>query len=283
MSRASEEVLLDDHLHRLKLPAMLRQYRECGRAARESGQSYESYLLDLTTAEVEQRRARQLERRLQEARFPVLKTLENTDLGKWPSLEGLQLREYAEGHYIARRHNLILIGKHGTGKTHAATVLGVEACRRGYRVLFQTAADLVNTLVEAREERHLKRTLERLSRYQLLILDEVGYLPFSSEGAQLLFQVFSQRYEKGSLLVTSNLAFAQWTTVFGDAALTAALLDRLTHHSTIHEFDWESYRFAESVGRKQKAKKPVTREVAATSGPAGPNKERNHAGTPDPA
>src|SRR3989337_121194 len=131
MSRASEEVLLDDHLHRLKLPAMSRQYRECGRAARETGQSYEGYLLDLVTGEVEQRRARQLQRRLQEARFPVLKTLENTDLNKWPGLEALELREYAEGHYIVRRENILLIGKHGTGKTHAATVLGVEACRRG--------------------------------------------------------------------------------------------------------------------------------------------------------
>jgi len=275
MSRASEEVLLEDHLHRLKLPAMSRQYRECGRAARETGQSYEGYLLDLVTGEVEQRRARQLQRRLQEARFPVLKTLENTDLKKWPGLEALELREYAEGHYIVRRENILLIGKHGTGKTHAATVLGVEACRRGHRVLFATAADLVNTLLEAREERHLKRTLERLSRYQLLILDEVGYLPFSSEGAQLLFQVFSNRYEKGSMLVTSNLPFAQWTTVFGDAALTAALLDRLTHHCTIHEFDWESHRLAESLGRKQKSKKSVSREGAATSGPGRPNQERN--------
>jgi DNA replication protein DnaC len=282
MSRASEEVLLDDHLHRLKLPAMLRQYRECGRAARETAQSYESYLLDLTGVEVEQRRARQLERRLYEAHFPVLKTLENTELSKWPGLEALQLREYAEGHYIARRENIILIGKHGTGKTHAATVLGVEACRRGYRVLFQTAADLVNTLLEAREERHLKRTLERLTRYQLLILDEVGYIPFSPEGAQLLFQVFSDRYEKGSMLVTSNLPFAQWTTVFGDAALTAALLDRLTHHSTIHEFNWESHRFAESMSKKQKSKKSVSREVAATSGPAGPNKDMNQEGAPAP-
>lgn len=282
MSRASEEVLLDDHLHRLKLPAMLRQYRECGRAARETGQRYESYLLDLTTSEVEQRRARQLQRRLQEARFPVLKTLEHTDLNKWPSLEALQLREYAEGHYIARRENVILIGKHGTGKTHAATVLGVEACRRGYRVLFATAADLVNTLVEAREARHLKRTLERLSRAPLLIIDEVGYIPFSAEGAQLLFQVFSDRYEKGSMLVTSNLPFAQWTTVFGDAALTAALLDRLTHHCTIHEFDWESHRFAESLGRKQKSNKSVRRDVAAASAPAGAPKEVHHAGPPTP-
>jgi DNA replication protein DnaC len=179
------------------------------------------------------------------------KTLEKTDLNKWPGLDPIQFRDYVEGHYIVRRENLVLIGKHGTGKTPAATVLGVEACRRGYRALFTTAADLVNTMVEAREERQLKRYLARLRTYPLLICNEVGYIPFSSEGAQLLFQVFADRYERGSLLVTSNLPFAQWTTVFGDASLTAALLDRLTHHCFIHEFDWESIRFAESLQRKK--------------------------------
>ena len=147
------------------------------------------------------------------------------------------------------------MGKHGTGKTHAATVLGVEACRRGYRVGFTTAAGLVNTLIESREERQLKRHLAKLARFELLIVDEVGYIPFSAEGAQLLFQVFSDRYEKGSLIVTSNLPFAQWTSVFGDAALTAALLDRLTHHCAIHQFDWESIRFTESLGAAGKRKK----------------------------
>ena len=156
---------------------------------------------------------------------------------------------------ITRCENVVLLGKHGTGKTHAATVLGVEACRRGYRVGFTTAAGLVNTLIESREERQLKRQLAKLSRFALLIVDEVGYIPFSAEGAQLLFQVFSDRYEKGSLVVTSNLPFAQWTSVFGDAALTAALLDRLTHHCAIHQFDWESIRFTESLGAAGKRKK----------------------------
>ena len=149
----------------------------------------------------------------------------------------------------------MLLGKHGTGKTHAATVLGVEACRNGYRVGFTTAAGLVNTLIESREERQLKRYLAKLSRFELLVVDEVGYIPFSAEGAQLLFQVFSDRYEKGSVIVTSNLPFAQWTSVFGDAALTAALLDRLTHHCSIHEFKWESIRFTESLGAASKRKK----------------------------
>ncbi len=145
-------------------------------------------------------------------------------------------------------------------------MLGVEACRRGYRVLFTTAAQLVNTLIEAREERQLKRHLAKLSRFELVIIDEAGYIPFSAEGAQLLFQVFSDRYEKASLIVTSNLPFAQWTSTFGDAALTAALLDRLTHHCSIHEFDWESIRLTDSLRNNKLKKRPAHRPDAEAGG-----------------
>jgi DNA replication protein DnaC len=284
MNRAGEEVLLNDHLKLLRLPAMLRQYPECARQARETKESHESFLLNLTTQELEQRQANQLKRRLQEARFPTLKTLETTDLNKWPDFDSLRFREYIDGDYITRRENLVLVGKHGTGKTHAAIVLGVEACKRGYRVLFTTAADLVNTLVEAREEKSLKNYLARLQKYPLIIIDELGYIPFSSEGAQLLFQVFAKRYERGSLLVTSNLAFAQWTTVFGDATLTAALLDRLTHHCSIHDFSWESIRFSESMQRmKSVSKKAANRAVAATAPLDGAKKVRNQEGAPNPS
>lgn len=282
MTANSEQVLLDEHLRRLKLPTMLRHYRECSRQAREDGESYESFLQALSSMEIEQRQANQLKRRLINARFPVFKTLEKTDLKKWPGFDPVQIRAYVECEYIQKRENLVLIGKHGTGKTHAATIFGVEACRRGYRVLFTTAADLVNTLVEAREERQLKRFLEKLRRFQVLIIDEVGYIPFSAEGAQLLFQVFSDRYEKGSLLITSNLPFGQWTTVFGDAALTAALLDRLTHHCYIHEFDWESNRFTESLQRRKKPKKAANHAVAATASPSGPKKDMDQVGAPNP-
>jgi DNA replication protein DnaC len=284
MSTASERVLLEDHLRRLKLPTILNQYGECARQARETGESYEGFLLALATRELEQRQANQLRRRLHEARFPLMKTLETTDLNKWPGLDARQFREYVEGDYIGRRENLVFIGKHGTGKTHAATVLGVEACRRGQRVLFTTAADLVNTLMEAREERQLKKHLARLRMYALLVVDEVGYIPFSSEGAQLLFQVFADRYERGSLLVTSNLPFAQWTKVFGDAALTAALLDRLTHRCFIHDFNWESIRLTESLQRMKKApQKAASRAVAAPAAPGGASKVRNQEGAPNPS
>lgn len=255
MSQVADCILLEENLKRLRLPTVLRHYSESARQARESGERYEDYLFDLTQREVEQRDTNALKARLREARFPLAKSLESTDTKKWPGLPAASIRQYAECDWISRHENLIFIGKHGTGKTHAGIVFGMEACRQGYRVQFWTAADLVNTLVEAREERQLKRTLARLARFALVIVDEVGYIPFSSEGAQLLFQIFSDRYERGSLLVTSNLPFAQWTGVFGEANLTAALLDRLTHHSYIHEFDWESIRLTESLTRKKKQSK----------------------------
>lgn len=263
MSRAGEQILLEENLTHLKLPTILQRYQECARQAREAKESYENYLLSLTTRELEQRQSNQIKRRLQEAKFPMQKTLETTDLNKWPGFDALQFREYVEGNYIAQRENLVFLGKHGTGKTHIAIVLGKEACQRGYRVLFTTAADLVNTLIEAREERQMKSYLGRLQRYHLLIVDELGYIPFSPEGAQLLFQVFANRYERSSVIVTSNLAFAKWTTVFGDATLTAALLDRLTHHCSIHDFSWESIRFTESMQRTKKSEKKIAKQRKA--------------------
>ncbi len=263
MNRAAQEVMLTDCLKRLKLPAMLRDYPECSRQAKEEGDSYEGFLLNLSSRELEQRQANQLKRRLKEARFPVMKTLEKTDLKKWAGLDAMRVREYASCEYIERKHNLVFLGRHGTGKSHAATVLGVEACRQGHRVAFTTAAHLVNQLIEAREERQLQRYLNKLSRMGLLIVDELGYIPLSDTGAQLLFQVFADRYERASTLVTTNLPFAEWTRVFGDASLTAALLDRLTHRCHIHEFDWESIRLTESLqrqGRKRPPKKPKASE-----------------------
>ena len=246
-----QQHLLLTLLKSLKLPTLAKNYQSFAREARESGASYERYLLRLLEEERAQRNANQLQRRLRNAHFPQMKTLEDTDLTRWPGLEAMSLRAYARGDFIKTCENLVFLGKHGTGKTHAAIALGIEACRQGFRVAFTTAAALVNRLVEARDDKQLKNTLNRIRRVDLLILDELGYIPFSREGGQLLFQVISDRYETGSMMITSNLPFSDWDQVFGDANLTAALLDRLTHHSHIHQFAWESIRFQESL-KKQK-------------------------------
>lgn len=268
------KVALESGLKRLKLPTMLREYDECARQSRSAGDDYESFLLSVVTREVERRDTNQLQRRIQEARFPYLKTLEKSDLRKWPSLSAIEVRELAGCEWIRRRENMVIIGRHGSGKTHAAIAFAAEACRCGHRVMFTTAADLVNTLVEAREEKQLKRSLARFDRYDLLVIDELGYIPFSQEGAQLLFQVFSQRYERGSLLVTSNLTFQEWTSVFVDASLTAALLDRLTHHCRIHAFDWGSIRFDESMAKKSSDRRGENPAVAATAGTGEGNEDK---------
>jgi DNA replication protein DnaC len=154
------------------------------------------------------------------------------------------------GSYIQEHKNVIFVGKTGTGKTHLATALGLEACRQGVRTRFASGAGLVNELIEARSERVTNRVIQRISRHGLLILDELGYVPFSREGSQLLFQVLADRYERGSVIITTNLGFADWTQLFGDPTLTAALLDRLTHRAHIILCNWESYRLKESLKKK---------------------------------
>lgn len=249
--KETDKLALEEALKDLKLSTMWKEFEHCRRQAEEAGDSYGQFLLNLANDELEERRSKQLTRRIKEARFPQLKTLEKTDLAKWPGIKAREVQAYASGDYIKEKRNLVLVGKHGTGKTHAATMLGIEACRQGYRVRFTTASELVNELLEAHDQTKLLRTFKRLKAYSLLVVDELGYIPFSRKGAQLLFQVFSERYEHASTLVTSNLRFSEWTQVFGDANLTAALLDRLTHHCHIHQFDWESIRFTESMQKRK--------------------------------
>lgn len=244
------EVLLAEHLRQLKLTTILRQYPVLARQAKENGWAYEDFLLSLTESEIQARADNRLKRRIRDARFPLVKTMEGFDYDAAPDLDRRLIRELMDGSYIRESRNVIFVGKTGTGKTHLATALGLEACRQGVRTRFATGAGLVNDLIEARSERTINRIIQRHSHFGLLILDELGYVPFSREGSQLLFQVLADRYERGSVIITTNLGFADWTQLFGDPTLTAALLDRLTHKAHIILCNWDSYRLKESLKKK---------------------------------
>ncbi len=252
----SETVLfeLKANLKELKLSAMVRELETLLRQAKDSGIGYEELLIELTHLEITSRAANRLKRRIREAKFPLLKSLDSFDLSAVPELDIRMFRELITCEYIKEHRNVIFLGKSGTGKTHMATALGLEACKNNCRTRFVTCYGLVNELIEAREERDLQRSLKRYSRYDLLILDELGYIPFSKEGAELLFQVLAERYEKGSVMITSNLGFADWTQVFGDQTITAALLDRLTHKARIINCTWDSYRLKQSLDAGQSIK-----------------------------
>ena len=191
------------------------------------------------------------ERRIRQARFPAVKSLDSFDFAAIPSLNKLLVLELARCEYVERRENVIALGNRGTGKTHVALGLGLAACQKGLAVGFTTAAALVHELLEARDERRLLRLQKQLAAYRLLITDELGDVPLSPTGAELLFEVFSQRYERGSVIVTSNLPFEEWTSVFGTERLTGARLDRLTHHGHILELNGDSYRLRSSQARRQ--------------------------------
>ncbi len=242
-----QDLLLKSYLKRLRLPAMAQAYQKVAQEAAQTNARYEQYLLTLLEQEILQREANQQKRRLIQARFPVLRTLDSFDFAAVPSLNKAKVLELTRGEYIDKRANVILVGDVGTGKTHVALSLGICACRQGKRVRFYTAAGLINEMVEAQAENRLSKLQAQLMKQDLVILDEVGFIPFSQSGAHLLFQFCSAKHERGSLLITTNLNFADWTQVLGDERLTAALLDRLTFHSHIIEFRGESFRFRQSL------------------------------------
>ncbi len=242
-------VLLKHHLKALKLPTL---HAECekvaARCARENV-DHLGFLLQLCELELIEREKRAATRRLRDAKFPSIKTLENFDFQAQPSINRPLVSELLRCTYIDQRETIILIGNPGTGKTHLATALGVEACGRGKRVRFCQITELLTELIEAREERQLMRIKKQLSKLDLLILDELGYVPTSKLGAELLFEVISNAYERTSLIVTTNLPFEQWTEVLGSERLVGATLDRLTHRCHILEATGESYRLKDAKRR----------------------------------
>lgn len=244
-------LLLESYLKRLKLPAIGQNYLAVAREAAERNQSYVDYLLALMEQEIARREEQGFKRRLKSARLPFLKTLEEYDFSLMPSLNKSKVLTLAQGEFIERKETVIFIGNCGTGKTHLSIALGLCALRRGYKVRFYTAAGLANELLEASHQYRLKKLEQQWLAQDLVILDEVGYVPFTRTGAELLYQFCASRYEKGSIIITTNLEFAQWTEVFGDERLTAALLDRLTHRAHILVMNGESYRFRESLRRHE--------------------------------
>ena len=244
------QVLLVHHLKTLKLPTFLSEYDKIARQCASEGVDHVRYLLRLAKLELIDRERRMVERRIKAARFPVVKSLDSFDFKVIPSLNKALVLELARCAYIERRENLIALGNSGTGKTHIALGLGLAACQKGLSVGFITAAALVHELMEARDDKQLLRFQKKLATYKLLIVDELGFVPLSKTGAELLFEVFSQRYERGSTLVTTNLPFDEWTEVFGSERLTGALLDRLTHRVNILEMNGDSYRLNQSRRRQ---------------------------------
>jgi DNA replication protein DnaC len=244
------QVLLEHHLKLLRLPTFLREYDKVARQCAAESVDYPRFLLRLTELELVERERRATERRIHQARFPVVKSLDSFHFLSIPSLNKTLVLELARCEFLSRRENVLLLGNSGTGKTHIALALGLAACQRGHRVRFTTAAALVHELMEARDEKRLLRFQKQLASYELLIVDELGFVPLSKTGAELLFEVFSQRYERSSTLVTSNLPFQEWTEILGSERLTGALLDRLTHHVHILEMNGESYRLKQSKRKR---------------------------------
>ena len=247
-------MLLRANLKHLRLPTMGAEFEKLAREASAADEGYEQYLLRLTELEVAARASNAVQARIRAAGFPVAKDFDTFDFAAVPHLSKPKVLELARGEWIEQRSNVCLLGSPGTGKTHVATALDLAACRQGKRVRFFTAATLVTQLEEAQKRYQLDRLLGQLDRADLLICDELGYLSFSRAGAELLFQVFADRYERRSLLVTSNLAFGEWGQVFQGERMTAALLDRLTHRCQIFEMNSESFRFRESM-KSKRAKK----------------------------
>jgi DNA replication protein DnaC len=242
-------VLLEYHLKKLKLPTMLREYAAMAKVCTDDRCDFMTYLLRLTEREVLDREKRAAERRIKQAAFPVIKTMDTFDFKAQPSINQQLVKELMRGEYIGKKENVLLMGNSGTGKTHLACAMAFAACAQGRKVRFYTATALVTELMECREERRLQRLQKQLQRLQLLVIDELGYVPFSKVGAQLLFEVVARAYEQQSLMITTNLPFQQWTEVFGSERLTGALLDRLTHRCHIIEANGESYRLRQAKYR----------------------------------
>ncbi len=254
-------LLLETYLKRLRLPTIARTYRKIGEEAAQSSLPYERYLLGLVEAEVLQREQNAFALRMKRAGFPVPKSFENFDFSASPGIDKQRMLELAECHWVEKAEVVILVGNPGVGKSHCATALAIEACRRGRRVRFFTAEDLATAIREAKAQMVYGKLQRQLDRTDLVVVDELGYVSLCRESAQALFHFFSERHERHSVIITTNLEFGKWTEVFGEERLTAALLDRLTHKAHIFLATGESYRFRDSQRRREHRTKSGTHKT----------------------
>jgi DNA replication protein DnaC len=260
-----------EHTRVLKLPGVARTFEGLARQARDAHWPHEDYLQEVLSAEQASRHESVIRQRLREARFPEVKTLDTFDFAAADGINATQVHTLARGEWVTAPENLILAGPIGTGKTHLAIALGVEATKQKRRVLFTRAADLVRQLLEARDARVLTRLQQRLLRVDVLIVDELGFVPFDRVGGELLFNLLADRYERRATVVTSNLAFAEWVTVFaGDEKLTTALLDRLAHHATVLTTKGKSYRMRKRRPSEPNAERPARGSEADRTEPRPP-------------
>ena len=239
-------------LKSLYLSSMASQWRPLAERARTERQGHAEFLADLARLEVTERRERRIQRRIKEARFPMLKTLDGFDFEAQKGLDRDEVLELFRCEFVTEAANVVLIGGVGTGKTHLAIALGLACCQHDYRVRFTTAAELTTMLVEAKSQDRLSRKLDQLARFNVVLIDELGYVPFDKQGADLLFGVITRLYEQRSLIVTTNLPFANWSEVFQDATAAAAVIDRIVHHATVLHTKGDSYRLRAAKRRSRK-------------------------------
>jgi DNA replication protein DnaC len=260
-NETKSSVLLHHHLKALRLPTVAAECEKVAAQAAADNVDHLAYLLRLTELELLEREKRAAERRVKAARFPTIKTLETFDFSTRPSVNKVLIAELMRCEYIDKKENILLVGNPGTGKSHLATALAAEACAKGYRVRFIRTTELVTALIEARDERSFLRLKGQFAKLDLLVLDELGYVPASKVGSELLFDVISTAYERTSLIVTTNLPFESWTEVLGSERLTGATLDRLTHRCRIIETKGESYRLQDAKARIRSAGKSTAQPV----------------------
>ena len=247
----SSHPVLEMHLRELRLPAIRSNYLRLAK----DGKSLVSYLGDLVALEMTTRNENATKARMSAARFPSIKTFDTFDFSNQPDIPKMRILELASTAFVNDKQNAIFYGPPGTGKTHCLIAIGIAACLNGKRTYFATAAGLLNSLLDAKRDGTLGRKLRVLARYELLLIDELGYIPFEREATDLLFQVISQRYESGSVALTTNLAFEQWTQVFPDAMTASAVIDRLIHHGSVFEFKGESHRLRSRDGNGRRMTK----------------------------